>query len=68
MKHLEFLHKENEFREGETSGLGCSNTRHKAWIDHIEIEGNIDGLVPEALDHCAQRTCLKGDNGFHLSG
>ncbi len=37
MKSLEFLKKENEFREGETSGLGRSNTWHKAWIEHVEI-------------------------------
>jgi hypothetical protein len=51
MKRLEFFKKRDEFFEAKAPGFWCPNARKKAGIDHIKIEGNIDRLIPETLDH-----------------
>jgi len=48
MKVLKLFEKGEEFMEGEAPGFWRSNPREEAGINHIEIEGDIDGLVFKA--------------------
>ena len=37
----------HEFNEGHTARLGGSGARKCGWIEHIEVNGEIDGTILE---------------------